>query len=201
MKNAVVLLNVVFLHSQTTRASTQRTPTTNIMRIRHSQFGIRTMQHLTVFFTSSAQVWGKEWTSLFLPESKIRNMTWFCMTFCKSGSEMSTVSTCLLVGWDGWETSHRLTTSKGSCTMLVTAETSSTSTNVLIEKKTASIFLSKHTAIFRHIVASSAASSPVFQVVTDLEVSRCQRTRFPVTARVPKLNAIAETILMGMRWR
>lgn len=135
MKNAVVLLNVVFLHSQTTRASTQRTPTTNIMRIRHSQFGIRTMQHLTVFFTSSAQVWGKEWTSLFLPESKIRNMTWFCMTFCKSGSEMSTVSTCLLVGWDGWETSHRLTTSKGSCTMLVTAETSSTSTNVLIEKK------------------------------------------------------------------
>lgn len=49
MKNALVLLNVVFLHSQTTRASTQRAPTTNIMRIRHSQFGIRTMQHLTVF--------------------------------------------------------------------------------------------------------------------------------------------------------
>ena len=72
-----------------------------------------------VFCTSSAQVWGKEWTWLFLPESKIRNMniTWFCMTCCKTRSEMSTVSTCLLVGWDGWETSHRLTTSKGSCTM------------------------------------------------------------------------------------
>lgn len=201
MKNAVVLLNVVFLHSQTTRASTQRTPTTNIMRIRHSQFGIRTMQHLTVFFyVLSASL--REGMNIVVP-ARVKDSEHDMILYDVLQIWIWNVNRLNLpFGRMRWmrnqpppDNIKRKLHDVGHCWDFLNFY------QCLNRKKTASIFLSKHTAIFRHIVASSAASSPVFQVVTDLEVSRCQRTRFPVTARVPKLNAIAETILMGMRWR